>query len=371
MNRFKSLKNGENTRMRPRFRTRINLVILQLFVFATSSYSKTYLSGVGATFPFPIYSKWFDTFSRSSSDLEVSYQGLGSGAGIKQLLQGTIAFGASDVPMTDDQLKQSPSGITHFPTVLGSISIVVNIPGIRENSLKLSAVQIARIYLGEIYYWDHPDLVIHNSQLKSTHIPIYVVRRADGSGTTALFSRFLSNRSPQWHEKIGFGTSLKWKVGVGARGNDGVIASVENNAGAIGYVETLYAEKSKIAKTVAIDNRAGEFLLPNPASLKAALRAVNPIPSDLRIQLVDLAGKGVYPLSAATFILVPTSLLRSGFNPVRKAYDKPQAVALRRLFKFVYSDECANAALEMGFVDLPLELRRKILETAESAYEPL
>ena len=335
-------------------------LVIGLWLGVSRLYAKTHLSGAGATFPYPVYSAWLSEFNKSHPDLEVSYQSLGSGAGVKQLLQQTIDFGASDIPMTDEQMKKSVVPILHFPTVLGSISVLANIPGqsAQVKDFKLSVSVLAEIFLGDIFYWDHPAIKQLNPSISLPHVPIYVVRRADGSGTTALFSKLLSKRSAKWEEKVGSGTSLKWPVGVGARGNEGVMASVIANTGAIGYVETLYAEKAQMY-SVLIDNLNGEYVKPETKSIQAALDLLNPIPKDLRFSLIDQRGPGVYPLSAATFILIPQP---SGQMDRISKKENDKHRALISLCDFIYNKESQELAHRLGFVPLSSKMRAMIYE---------
>ena len=259
------------------------------------------VNGAGATFPYPLYSKWFTIYNRDNPGVRFNYQAIGSGGGIRQLLKETVDFGASDAPMRVKDHKKSSRKIHHIPTVLGAVSMSYNLPGL-QRPLKLDGTTLADIFLGRIKKWNDPSITSLNPALPLPERPILVVRRADGSGTTAIFSDYLSAVSPLWKKDVGQGKTLRWPVGIGAKGNDGVAAQIKNNQGAIGYVELAYSIKIGLP-TVALKNLSGKFIAPSIASISASARNVTDTKDGLSI--VNAAGDEVYPISAFTYILLP------------------------------------------------------------------
>ena len=261
----------------------------------------TRINGAGATFPYPLYSKWFSLYNRDNPRVRFNYQAIGSGGGIRQLLKQTVDFGASDAPMKTNDMKKSFWKIHHIPTVLGAVSISYNLPTLKK-TLRLDGPTLANIFLGRIKKWNDPAISSLNPSLALPERPILVVRRADGSGTTAIFSDYLANVSAPWKQEVGQGKTLRWPVGIGAKGNDGVAAQIKNNLGAIGYVELAYSIKIKLP-TVALKNLAGQFVAPSIASISASAHNVTDTKNGLSI--VNASGEQVYPISAFTYILLP------------------------------------------------------------------
>lgn len=260
------------------------------------------LTGAGATFPYPLYAKWFDVYARKTG-VRINYQSIGSGGGIRQLLEQTVDFGASDAPMTDEQLAQAPGKILHIPTVLGAVAVVYNLPD-PGGTLRLSPDTLAAIYLGEIKRWNDPRLAAENPGLKLPDLPVAVVYRSDGSGTTFVFTDYLSAVSPAWKARVGKGTSVSWPVGIGAKGNEGVTGQVKQTPGAVGYVELAYAVQNRLPYAL-LRNKAGNYVEPSPENITAAAAGAAPtIPDDLRVSIVDAPGPTSYPISAFTYILV-------------------------------------------------------------------
>ncbi len=258
------------------------------------------LNGAGATFPYPIYSKWFDEFAKAKG-AQINYQSIGSGGGIQQITQRTVDFGASDAPMTDEQLSSVQGTILHIPTVLGAVVVVYSLPDV-PSGLRLSPEAVSGIFLGEITKWNDPRIVSDNPDLKLPDQAVVVVHRSDGSGTTNIFTDYLSTVSPSWKSKVGKGTSVNWPVGLGGKGNEGVAGQVKQSRWSIGYVELAYATQNKLAYA-SIKNRAGKFVAPTLEATSAAAAGVK-IPDDLRFSIVDPAGEGSYPIAGATWILV-------------------------------------------------------------------
>ncbi len=258
------------------------------------------LNGAGATFPFPLYSKWFDEYAKLTGT-RINYQSIGSGGGIQQVTQRTVDFGASDAPMTDEQLAAVKGGMLHIPTVLGAVVVVYNLPNV-PSGLKLAPGTVSGIFLGEITKWSDQRIVSDNPDLKLPDQAIAVVHRSDGSGTTNIFTDYLSTVSAAWKSKVGKSTSVNWPVGIGGKGNEGVAGQVKQTPGSIGYVELAYATQNKLPYAF-IKNKAGKFVEPTLEATSAAASAVQ-IPDDLRFSMVDPAGEGSYPIAGATWILV-------------------------------------------------------------------
>jgi phosphate transport system substrate-binding protein len=258
------------------------------------------INGAGATFPYPIYSKWFDAYAKVDPSVRFNYQSIGSGGGQKQILSQTVDFGASDGPMSDDNLAKAPGKIFHIPTVAGAVVVVSNLPG--NPALKLDGDTIAGMYLGQINKWNDPKLTALNPGAKLPDQDIVVVHRSDGSGTTFIFTDYLSKVSPEWKSKVGNNTSVNWPVGLGGKGNEGVSGQVKQTPGAVGYVELIYAIQNKMSYAD-VKNAAGEFVKPTTESVTAAL-ATAEIPDDFRFSMTNAPGKDAYPICGATWLLV-------------------------------------------------------------------
>src|SRR5262249_6054388 len=258
------------------------------------------INGAGATFPYPIYSKWFDEYAKVDPSVRFNYQSIGSGGGQKQIMAQTVDFGASDGHMTDDNLSKAPGKILHIPTVAGAVVMVSNLPG--NPSLKLDGDTIAGIFLGQVKKWNDPKLTALNPGAKLPDQDIVVVHRSDGSGTTFIFTDYLSKISPEWKQKVGNNTSVNWPAGIGGKGNEGVSGQVKQTPGAIGYVELIYAIQNKMSYAE-IKNSAGEFVKPTLESVTAALGTAE-IPDDFRFSMTNAPGKDAYPIAGATWLLV-------------------------------------------------------------------
>lgn len=264
--------------------------------------AKVRLTGAGATFPYPLYSKWFAEYNKSNPGVEVNYQSVGSGAGIRQILENTVDFGASDAPMTDAELAKAKGELFHIPTTLGAVVVTYNVEGLE--GLKLSSDAVAGIFLGEVKKWNDPAIAADNPGAKLPATPIVVANRSDGSGTTAVFTDYLAAVSPAWKEKVGQGKSVKWPVGVGAKGNEGVAGQVKQLNGSIGYVELAYAEQNGM-KIAEVKNRAGNWVKPSPASVSAAAAGfADKMPEDMRVSIVDAPGAEAWPIAAFTYVLL-------------------------------------------------------------------
>jgi phosphate transport system substrate-binding protein len=271
---------------------------------ALPAVAQTTLNGAGATFPYPIYSKWFSEYHKAHSDVQVNYQSIGSGGGIRQVLAGTVDFGASDGPMTDEQLGQAKVKILHVPTVLGAVVPAYNIPGV-TGEVKFTAEALAGIFLGKITTWNDKALTAANPGVNFPNQPIVVIHRSDGSGTSYIFTDYLSKVSSEWKNGPGKGTSVKWPVGLGGKGNEGVAGLIRQMEGSIGYVELIYALQNKITYG-SVKNVAGEFVKASLESVTTAAASVKSMPADFRVSITNAPGKAAYPISSFTWLLIPT-----------------------------------------------------------------
>jgi phosphate transport system substrate-binding protein len=274
-----------------------------LALVSVSAPAATLINGAGASFPYPIYAKWFSEYQKSHPDVQINYQSIGSGAGIQQFVGKTVDFGASDAPMTDEQLAQAGAPVYHIPTVLGAVVVTYNLPGV-DKDLKLTGPVVADLFSGKITKWNDPELTRLNPGVKLPSLSVLVAHRSDGSGTTNIFSDYLSKVSADWKTKVGSGTSLKWPVGLGGKGNEGVSGLIKQTPGSVGYVELIYAENNKLPYAQ-IQTKAGQFTHPSLASVTAAADgALKTMPEDFRVSLTDASGKNSYPISGFTYLLV-------------------------------------------------------------------
>ena len=281
----------------------VNLIASAALALSASAGAQTIqLNGAGATFPAPIYTKWFSEYHKIHPNVQINYQAIGSGGGIRQITERTVDFGASDGPMTPEQMQAAP-GIMHFPTVLGAVVPVYNVPGLAAE-LRFTGPVLADIYLGKITKWNDRAIVALNPGVKLPDTDIACVHRADGSGTTYIFADYLAKVSPEWKKKVGVNTSLKWPVGVGGKGNEGVAGQVKQQPGAIGYVELIYAIQNKIAFGL-VQNISGRFLKASLAGVTAAAAgAAKAMPQDFRVSITNAPGPDAYPISSFTWLLV-------------------------------------------------------------------
>jgi phosphate transport system substrate-binding protein len=296
-------------------------VLLALGTVAVAESGQVLLNAAGATFPYPIYSKWFDQYHQAHPNVQINYQSIGSGGGIRQLLDKTVDFGASDGPMSDDQLKQASVPILHFPTVLGAAIPSYNVPGV-QTDLKFTPEALAGIFLGKITKWNDPAIASVNSGVKLPGDDIVVVHRSDGSGTSYIWTDYLSKVSPEWDKSVGKATSVKWPVGLGGKGNEGVSALIQQTPGAIGYVELIYAVQNHIPYGM-VKNTSGVFVKADLASVSAAAAAtVKFMPDDFRVSITNPEGKTAYPISSFTWLLVPSKIDDAGKREVVKEFLK-------------------------------------------------
>ena len=314
------------------------------------------ITGAGATFPYPMYSKWFDEYHKKNANLSINYQSIGSGGGIKQVTEGTVDFGATDGPMNDEQLKTFQDkhgfGILHFPTVLGAAVPTYNITGV-DTALNFTPDALAGIFLGKITKWNDPVIAVPNKGVKLPAEDIVVVHRAEGSGTTYIWTDYLSGVSDEWKTKVGRGASVNWPVGIGGKGNEGVTGTIKNTPNSIGYVELIYAESNKIPYG-SVQNSAGVFVKASLAAVSAAAAGkAKEMPDDFRVSIVNAPGKTAYPISSFTWLLIP-----------EKFSDASKRDALKGFLKWALADG-QNYAETLSYAKLPKEVVTKELKAID------
>ncbi|MDP1633868.1 MAG: phosphate ABC transporter substrate-binding protein PstS [Gallionellaceae bacterium] len=311
----------------------------------STSHAAVAITGAGATFPYPIYAKWAEAY-KAKTGASINYQSIGSGGGIKQITNKTVHFGASDMPLKPEELEKY--GLMQFPTVIGGVVPVINVAGIEAGTLKLNGETLANIYLGKITKWNDPALVALNKGINLPDANITVVHRSDGSGTTFIFTNYLSKVSPEWKSSVGEGTAVSWKAGTGGKGNEGVASYVQRIKGAIGYVEYAYALQNKL-NAVQIKNREGEFVKATDDSFKAAAANAqwDKAPGFYEI-LTDEPGKASWPISGATFILMH-----------KKQEDPAAAGEVLKFFGWAYADG-SKLASDLDYVPLPENVQNLI-----------
>ncbi len=317
-----------------------------------SGQGRVELTGAGATFPFPLYSKWFDVYAQEKG-VRINYQSIGSGGGIRQVVEGTVDFGASDGPMTDEQLAGARRKILHIPTVAGAEAIIYNLDGV-PTGMRLTGEVLADMFLGKITQWNDPRLVALNPSLRLPNAPILIAHRSDGSGTTTIFTNYLNKVSPAWKRQVGEGTSVNWPVGVGGKGNEGVAGIVKQQNGAIGYVELAYALQNHMTSAV-MRNRAGTFVAPSLSATTAAVAAyAKQIPPDYRIFITNAPSAQAYPITGFTWLLV-----------YQDQQDRAKGEALARFMWWAIHDGQRYAA-PLLYAPLPKELVQRVERTLQS-----
>jgi phosphate transport system substrate-binding protein len=296
------------------------------------------INGAGATFPYPIYSKWFAEYGKTRPNVQINYQSIGSGGGIKQLSSKTVFFGATDGPMNEEQIKNAPGPILHLPTVAGGVVPIYNVPGV-TTPLHFTGAALAGIYLGTIKKWNDPAIRSSNPGVTLPDTEIAVVHRSDGSGTTYIFVDYLSKVSPEFKTKVGVATSVSWPVGVGAKGNEGVSGLVKQTPGAVGYVELIYATQNNIAYG-AVQNKAGKFVTASLDSITAAAAGMT-MPDDFRVSITNADGDTAYPISSFTWVLL-----------YEKPEDKERSKVMVEFMKWALTDGQQFAG-PLGYAPLP------------------
>jgi len=320
-------------------------LIVALGLSASAS-AQMMINGAGATFPYPIYSKWFDEYAKVDPSVRFNYQSIGSGGGQKQILAQTVDFGASDGPMSDDNLAKAPGKLLHIPTVAGADVVAYNLPG--NPALKFDADTIAGIFLGQIKKWNDPKIAALNPGVTLSDQEIVVVHRSDGSGTTYIWTDYLSKVSPEWKTKVGTNTSVNWPTGIGGKGNEGVAGQVKQTPGAIGYVELIYAVQNKMPYAE-VKNSAGNFVKPTLGSVTAAL-ATAEIPDDFRFSMTNAPGNDAYPIAGATWLLV-----------YEQQKDAAKGKKLVEFLKWAAKDG-EKMAKDLQYAPLPENLQQRVLK---------
>lgn len=328
-------------------------LIFALTLVSQMSFADQLINGAGATFPYPLYSKWFSEYNKQNPKVKINYQSIGSGAGIKQLVSKTVDFGASDAPMSDDEMKTAPAPVVHIPTVLGAVVVSYHLEGLK--SLNLSPELISGIFMGKIKKWNDPAIAAENKGAKLPDLFITPVYRSDGSGTTAVFTDYLAKVSPEWAKNVGAGKSVKWPAGLGGKGNEGVSGVLKQTPGSIGYVEQVYAITNKLPVS-SIKNAAGKYVQPSLESVSAAAEgALKTMPADYRISITNASGAKAYPISAFTYLLV---------------YKKLEGTSGKDLVKFLKWSMAKGQtyAKDLAYAPLPKPLVKKV-ETTISQLE--
>ena len=325
---------------------RISLALVGLMIGGATVATAQSINAAGATFPAVIYQKWFDEYHKLHPAVQVNYQSIGSGGGIAQLTAETVDFGASDMPMTPDQMSKLKVPALHFPTVLGGVVPTYNLPGVTQE-LRFTPETLAGIFLGEIKKWNDPKLAKDNPGVKFPNDDIVVVHRGEGSGTTFVWTDYLSKISPAWKAKVGANTSVSWPVGLGGRGNEGVAGLVKQTPGSIGYVELIYAVQTKMAYGY-VKNAAGTFLKADLSTVTdAATGAAKDMPEDFRVSITNAPGKNAYPISSFTWLLVPTHIA-----------DAAKAKSIKEFLGWMLADGQKLAA-GLSYAPLPKEVVAK------------
>ena len=325
-----------------------SLIAVGLLIAAIGTAQAQKLTGAGATFPYPIYSKWFSQYSSAHPGVEVNYASIGSGGGIAQVTKGLVDFGASDMPMTDDMLSSSPVKLIHIPTVLGAVVPVFNVPGVKE--LRFSPDVLADIYLGKISNWNDPRIAKDNPDAKLPDQKIIVVHRSDGSGTSFIWTDYLSKVSKDWAGGPGKGTALSWPTGVGGKGNDGIAGLVRQMPGAIGYVELIYAIQNHITFG-SVKNAAGNWITASIQGVTEAAASVKNMPADYRVSITNAPGANSYPISSFTYLLIPKS-----------GGDQSKRTVLKDLLSWMLKSGESQAS-DLSYAPLPQSLVEQELKT--------
>jgi phosphate transport system substrate-binding protein len=323
-------------------------LLLALGLSATASAQMT-INGAGATFPYPIYSKWFDEYAKVDPSVRFNYQSIGSGGGQKQILAQTVDFGASDGPMSDDNLAKAPGKLWHIPTVAGADVVAYNLPG--NPALKFDADAIAGVFLGQIKKWNDPKIAALNPGIKLPDQDIVVVHRSDGSGTTYIWTDYLSKISSEWKQKVGTNTSVNWPTGLGGKGNEGVAGQIKQTPGALGYVELIYAVQNKMPYAD-MKNASGEFVKASLESITAAM-ATAQIPDDFRFSMTNAPGKEAYPIAGATWLLV-----------YEQQKDATKGKKLVEFLKWAMNDG-EKMARDLQYAPLPENVQERVLKRVD------
>ncbi len=323
---------------------RITAALVGLAVVTGGPVAAQALTGAGATFPNPIYTKWFDAYNKKTG-VQINYQSIGSGGGIRQVTEGTVDFGATDGPMNESQIAAVSGNVLHVPTVLGAVVVTYNLPALGDTKLKLDGNALVDIFMGRIVKWNDPKLAKLNPGVKLPDLDLVVVHRSDGSGTSYIFTDFLTKFSREWRDKVGYATSVNWPVGLGGKGNEGVTQQVKQTEGAIGYVELIYALSNGLG-FAQIQNSAGKFIEPSLASVTSAAASAKLKPdTDFRVSITNPAGDDAYPIASFTWLLVQ-----------KDAKDAAKAKLIKDFLTWMITPDAQKMAEELKYAPLPAEV---------------
>ncbi len=325
------------------------LLMGAVLLLGTAASAQGLINGAGATFPAPLYQKWFSEYNKLHPDIKFNYQAIGSGGGIKQFTEGTVDFGATDAALKDDQLAKAPDAV-HIPTVLGAVVVAYNAPGMKN--LRFSGETLANIFVGKITKWNDPAIAADNPGVKMPDQSITIARRSDGSGTNAIFTDYLSKISPEFKSKVGSGTSVNWPVGLGGKGNDGVTSLVKSTPGSIGYVELAYAIQQKLP-IAELKNKDGNWVKPSIESTSAAAAGVE-IPADYRVSITNASGKDAWPIAGFTWLLVHKDMK-----------DTAKGTAIVNFLRWGLT-EGEKMAAPLDYAPLPDAVRERVLKTVDT-----
>ena len=321
-----------------------SLLVVSAILGSVAPVAGQSLTGAGATFPNPIYTKWFDAYNKKTG-VQINYQSIGSGGGIRQFTEGTVDFGASDGPMNESQIAAVNGNVVHIPTVLGAVAVTYNVPSLGATKLKFDGNVLTDIFMGRITKWNDPKIAALNPGVKLPDTDLIVVHRSDGSGTTYIFTDFLNKYSREWRDKVGYATSVNWPVGLGGKGNEGVTQQVKQTEGAIGYVELIYALSNNLPYA-AIKNSAGSFVEPSLASVTSAAASAKLKPdTDFRVSITNPPGADAYPIASFTWLLVH-----------KDSKDAAKAKIIKDFLTWMISPEAQQMAAELKYAPLPKEV---------------
>jgi phosphate transport system substrate-binding protein len=318
-----------------------NLLVATALLASASPLMAQSLTGAGATFPNPIYTKWFDAYNKKTG-IQVNYQSIGSGGGIRQFTEGTVDFGASDGPMNESQIQAVNGNVLHVPTVLGAVAVTYNLPSLGDTKLKFDGNLLVDIFMGRVTKWSDPAIAKLNPGVKLPDIDLIVVHRSDGSGTTYVFTDYLNKFSREWKDKVGYATSVNWPVGLGGKGNEGVTQQVKQTEGALGYVELIYAISNNLPYAQ-VKNSSGNFVTPSLESVTAAAAGVKlPKDTDFRVSITNAPGEQAYPISSFTWLLIK-----------KDNKDVQKAKLIRDFLTWMITPEAQSMAAELHYAPLP------------------
>jgi phosphate transport system substrate-binding protein len=328
-------------------RTQLITIALAALIGAAPAAGQS-LTGAGATFPNPIYTKWFDAYNKKTG-VQINYQSIGSGGGIRQFTEGTVDFGATDGPMNESQIAAVNANVLHVPTVLGAVVVTYNLPELGDTKLKFDGTTLVDIFMGRITKWNDKRIAALNPGVKLPDIDLIVVHRSDGSGTTYVFTDYLNKFSREWKDKVGFATSVNWPTGLGGKGNEGVTQQVKQVEGALGYVELIYAVSNKLPYA-SIKNATGAFVEPSLESVTAAAASAKlPKDTDFRVSITNAPGAGSYPIASFTWLLVP-----------KDSKDPAKAKLVKDFLTWMITPEAQGMANELHYASLPPEVAKLI-----------